>query len=297
MDEHIRMAAFKWLEEQTSVFGDVFPRELLIKGFYLNEQRITLVGPQGIWKPKALESIPLSITTTVNSPYSDSFSGEYIRYSYMGTDPYHPVNKGLRKALEYQVPLIYFFGIVKGKYLAVWPVFIVGDNPSSLYFTVAADDLKTLKNKIHMSAEENPENERRRYITSAVRTRMHQRSFRERVLQAYKEQCALCRLRHLQLLDAAHIIADTEETGQPLVINGLSLCKIHHAAFDSDIIGITPDYQIKVREDVLHETDGPMLKYGIQGLQDQKLLLPRDKNKWPDRERLDVRYNRFKGTG
>lgn len=297
MDEYIRMAAFKWLEKQTSVFGDVLPRNLLEEGFYLDGQRITLIGRQGIWKPKALKSIPLSITTTINSPYSDSFHGEYIRYSYMGTDPYHPVNTGLRKALEYQVPLIYFFGLVKSKYLAVWPVFIVGDDPSSLYFTVAADDIKSIRNKIHLSAGEDPGNERRKYITSAVKTRMHQRSFRERVLKAYREQCSLCRLRHLQLLDAAHIIPDMEETGEPLVINGLSLCKIHHAAFDSNIIGITPDYEIKVREDVLHETDGPMLKYGIQDLQDQKLVLPRDKNKWPDRERLDVRYSRFKVTG
>lgn len=51
---------------------------------------------------------------------------------------------------------------------------------------------------------------RRKYITSSVRNRLHQRGFRERVLSAYKEQCALCRLRHRELLDAAHIIPDNE---------------------------------------------------------------------------------------
>ena len=39
-----------------------------------------------------------------------------------------------------QTPLIYFHGIVPGAYLAQWPVFIVGDDPTALTFTVAIDD-------------------------------------------------------------------------------------------------------------------------------------------------------------
>lgn len=35
---------------------------------------------------------------------------------------------------------------------------------------------------------------------------------------------------------------------------------------DSNIISVTPDYKIEVREDILHETDGPMLWHGIQEL-------------------------------
>jgi len=85
--------------------------------------------------------------------------------------------------------------------------------------------------------------------------------------------------------------------GDPVVVNGLSLCKIHHAAFDSNIIGVTPDYMIKVREDILLESDGPMLKYGIQGLQNQKIILPNNKNMWPDRDRLSIRYAKFREVG
>ena len=51
----------------------------------------------------------------------------------------------------------------------------------------------------------------------------------------------LCKLRHAELLDAAHIIADANDEGLPIVPNGLALCKIHHAAFDKNIIGISPD--------------------------------------------------------
>ncbi|MDD4962105.1 MAG: HNH endonuclease, partial [Candidatus Marinimicrobia bacterium] len=96
-----------------------------------------------------------------------------------------------------------------------------------------------------------------------------------------------------ELLDAAHIIADSQEKGDPLVSNGLSLCKIHHAAFDQNIIGINPDYTIKIRQDILEETDGPMLKYGIQSLENHRLILPQHKKDWPDRERLEQRFGEF----
>ena len=79
----------------------------------------------------------------------------------------------------------------------------------------------------------------------------------------------------------------------PIISNGLSLCKIHHAAFDKNIIGISPDYTIKVREDILLETDGPMLKHGIQELDNNKLILPYHKKDWPDPERLEERFNSF----
>jgi putative restriction endonuclease len=99
------------------------------------------------------------------------------------------------------------------------------------------------------------------------------------------------------LLDASHIIPDTEPLGDPVIPNGLTSCKIHHAAFDSNFIGISPDYEIKVRFDILSEIDGPMLKHGIQELHNHKLFLPSRKIDYPDRERLDWRFERFKKTG
>ena len=49
------------------------------------------------------------------------------------------------------------------------------------------------------------------------------------------------------------------------------------------------------KEDVLEEIDGPMLKYGIQSLNKRKITLPRSKKDWPDRERLDFRFqDRFR---
>jgi Transglycosylase associated protein/HNH endonuclease len=40
------------------------------------------------------------------------------------------------------------------------------------------------------------------------------------------------------------------------VPNGLSLCKLHHAAFDRHFLGLRPDYVIEVRRDILKEHDG-----------------------------------------
>jgi putative restriction endonuclease len=117
------------------------------------------------------------------------------------------------------------------------------------------------------------------------------------VLEAYNRQCAFCRLRHPELLDAAHIIPDVDELGIPEVTNGLSLCKIHHAAFDSNLVGITPYFKIKIREDILKEEDGPILLHGIQKLHNQTIILPRNKKFWPDQERLEIRYKKFKEAG
>ncbi|MDF1500081.1 MAG: HNH endonuclease [Anaerolineales bacterium] len=81
-------------------------------------------------------------------------------------------------------------------------------------------------------------------------------------------------MRHRQLLDAAHIIPDVEARGDPTVSNGLALCKLHHAAFDSFMIGISPDCEVFVWENILHEVDGPILVHSLQGWHGQAILLP-----------------------
>jgi len=301
MDEQIRLAAFHWLEEQFAIHGGVFPRDALVKGFEFQGQRITLTGPPGIWKPAAMD-LPLSITTTPNSPYWDYLSEEgFLFYSYRGEDPNHRDNVGLRRAMQKGVPLVYFKGVEKGKYLAEWPVFIQSDHPEDLMVEVSIDQKGALYNG-NITADGQLAADptaiyRRQYATREALTRLHQGEFRVKVLSAYKEQCAFCRIRHQQLLDAAHIIPDSEGWGEPVIPNGLSLCKIHHAAFDGNIIGVSPDYEIYVREDILDEIDGPMLEYGIQQLHQKGILLPGRRKDWPDRERLKERFKRFKEVG
>lgn len=85
-------------------------------------------------------------------------------------------------------------------------------------------------------------------------------------LSAYDGRCALSRLPDRTLLDAAHIIADRDESfGQPVVPNGLPLSKIHHAAFDAHLIGIDSDRRIHIGERLLAQKDGPILE-AVNGL-------------------------------
>ncbi len=106
----------------------------------------------------------------------------------------------------------------------------------------------------------------------------------------------MCQLRHVTLLDASHILTDRHEGGLPVVPNGLALCKIHHAGFDQNIIGVSPDLRIAVRRDILEEIDGPMLKHGIQALDGQRLSIPRQRAAAPDRNRLAIRFEEFRKT-
>ncbi len=301
-DNSIRLAAFEWLGRQVDLYGDLLPRELLRKGFKIGDASVPLISVQGIFKPQAMSDVPLSITTAPYGPYDDSFRPDgLLSYRYRGSDPDHRDNIGLRKAMQERVPLVYFHGVVPGKYLAAWPVFIVGDDPANLTFTVAVDDMAYVR----IPADEEPTQivsddselfARRVYITRTIRTRLHQQGFRERVLTAYRNQCACCRLRHERLLDAAHIIPDSEPEGEPLVQNGIAMCKLHHAAFDTFIIGVSPDYLIKVRPDVLREKDGPMLVHGLQGLNDSRIVLPHSQRLMPNRDLLDRRFQRFKAA-
>lgn len=295
-DLAIRLAAFEWLTDQRSRKGDVLSRADLLLGFEHAGRRYGLMSPQqGIWKPAACR-YPLSITTTLGGPYTDAIdeaSGR-IRYSYQGSDPNRWDNAALRSAKTDQIPLVYFHPVVApGRYLATYPVYVVGDMPDELSFWVQMDDPISLESVDSTMVAEDRE-ARRAYVTSTVRRRLHQASFRERVLRAYRQMCALCRLRHSELLDAAHITADSDPTGEPHVSNGLALCKLHHAAFDGFFFTVTPDYRIEVRPSLLAETDGPMLIVGLQDIHGQPIQLPSTVSLRPDRDRLASRLELFR---
>ena len=142
-----------------------------------------------------------------------------------------------------------------------------------------------------------PENAlERRYALRAVKQRLHQASFREAVITAYNGRCALSGLPEPLLLDAAHIVADKDERlGQPVVPNGIPLSKIHHAAFDAHLIGIDPDYRLHVSERLLGQNDGPMLE-ALKRLNGGTIHLPGRTKDRPDRDRLALRFERFKAA-
>ena len=299
VDIAIRMAAFDFLEGQTQIHGDALPRTVLSTGFHFAGRRVPLLGPQGIFKPAVMTDMPLSITTSPviegkPPPYEDEMTDDgLIAYQYRGSDPNHHENVGLRRALETQTPLIYFYGLVPGQYAASWPAYVVNDEPVSLTFTIAVD----MRDALHVEpASELDRAFQRRYATRVQLIRLHQASFRQRVIRAYREACAVCRLRHRELLDAAHILPDTSG-GDPGVTNGLALCKLHHAAFDRNIMGIRPDLVVEISTALLNEIDGPMLVHGLQGFHGGSLIVPRAAAQQPDRTFLEERYEVFRQVG
>ena len=128
----MRIAAFEFLKQLRERLGDVMPRDTLVAGFTFEGHRVPLMSPQGIFTP-AVCAMPLSITTVPvvagqERPYDDEVSEDSIRYRYRGTDPNHRDNALLRKAMLQRVPLVYFHGIVPGRYQADWPAYVVGDD-------------------------------------------------------------------------------------------------------------------------------------------------------------------------
>lgn len=295
MDESLaRIAAFQWLSNVTDG-GELPVTWKQLQGFsYLGEQ-VHLVSQQGIFKPRQF-SLPVSIRTTPpqvghDAPYDDEVTDEgLLRYRYFRTNPQHPDNVGLRAAMASATPLIYFKGIRKGVYHASWPAYIVEDHPSELSFMVSILDPGDVRPDLDPATISTAE---RRYHARLVQQRLHQASFRVNVLAAYGESCTMCSLKHVELLDAAHILSDIAG-GLPVVPNGLALCKIHHAAFHHQIVGIRPDHVVEVREDVLDELDGPMLRHGLQEMHGRSIVLPRKSESHPSSEFLTRRYEEFR---
>jgi len=293
----LRAAAFTYLR-QLADDGKPLVRQEDLAGFAFNGQPIRLMATQqGIWKPRTL-SAALSIRTVFASdpskrPYDDDPGADgFLRYKWRGTDPDHPDNRALRSAMNSGLPLIWFQGIASGIYLPVCPVYLAAEEPHLQQFVVSLDE-ESLRARRDLAVED-PEF-LRSYADRVVNVRLHQPMFRQRVLVAYENQCSLCHLRHTRLLDAAHVVPDSQG-GEPVVTNGIAMCKIHHAAYDADIFGITPEYHISVRPDVMEEIDGPTLRYTLQAIDGSKMTLPNRRAARPNPELLELRWQQFQAA-
>lgn len=303
LDTLIRVAAFEHVRQLAQLHDHLTARELK-PGFVFQGQRIPLINPQrGIFKPQQMRFL-LSIKTVFPRPgnkvwYDDQrnvhqqiFDGEdAVDYAFMGRDPDAADNRWLRDALEHQVPIIYFLGVAPGRYQAVLPAFVSQWDATALKARIAFGVPDEYSLVVPESMLE------RRYALRTVKQRLHQALFREAVITAYNRRCALSGLPEPLLLDAAHIVPDNDEQlGQPIVPNGIPLSKIHHAAFDAHLIGIDPDYRLHVSKRLLVQRDGPMLD-ALKGLDGSMIHLPDRMRDRPDRDRLALRFERFKSTG
>ncbi len=281
----VRQAAMAYIAGHLELSDGSITRKAL-EAFTFGGERLPLIdSSRGIRNPASLAAT-LSILSQPRGPYDDVETPDgLLRYAYRTGDPNGGDNRKLRRAAELGLPLILLRGIAAGVFVPVFPVYVVGDNPVDRYVEIAVDE--SLR---YLHGQSSPD--AREYAERLTRLRLHQPVFRARVLRAYDTACTICRLKHVDLLDAAHILSDADG-GQPVITNGLAMCKIHHAAYDRGIVGIRPDYVVEVRADVLDEVDGPMLKHGIQAVHGWHLELPSRTAERPDRELLSARYAAF----
>jgi putative restriction endonuclease len=296
-----REAAFAWIRAK-QIHTPFFTREDLSKFEYKGGQH-RLIGPfTGIWKVTSLSDSAIAISTAYvpdgsPRPYEDGEGADGLqRYKWRGTDPNHSDNRGLRRAMDRHLPMLWLVGIgyVPGTreqlFEPRFPVYLIGEEQAEHQFVVGLEESQEI-----VSSNEPPAVQEivKRYNERIVKARYHQPLFRARVIHAYQERCAICRLPFTELLEAAHIRPDSQG-GSTLISNGMSLCKIHHGAYDADIIGISPEYKIQVRESVLATFDGPTLQHSIKEMNGQELRqIPDEKINRPDRELLKERFEKF----
>lgn len=302
-DLALRESAFAWLRTRL-LTAEGLTREELAK-FPFGERTYRLAGTMtGIWRIREWSDAAISILTAYSPdenrrPYDDTVGADgLLRYKWRGTDPLQADNVWLRRAMELQLPLVWFIGIGYAPgtktqlFRPEFPVYLVAEEAEQHQFVVTVDGQAMAPH--HSDAD--VIDIARRYNERIARVRVHQPLFRSAVLVAYERRCAVCRLPFAELLDAAHIKSDAEG-GAARVTNGLALCKIHHGAFDSNLIGISPDYVVHVRESVLQTVDGPTLQHAIKGTEGQRLgQLPKTRAELPDRDLLAERFERFKNA-
>ena len=291
-EREFRETLFNAVVDHANTFDGMLSRQELGE-FSFNGETLRLIDPQGgIWNPGAswtaspALTATLSINTTVSGIYDDQEVADGLwRYDYQAGGS-EGKNLKMRKAWELQLPVLWFRQQEFGKRYVPYVVYIVDDFPESGYCLISPDLSLSLAIKRGDEIE-------KRYALREMKQRLHQPAFRARVLNAYGVRCAVCNLQMGALLEGAHITPDSDPNSSTRVNNGISLCTIHHSAYDAALLGIDTDFSIHIRADVLADSDGPMLRYGLQEMHKRELILPAQRDHWPDLSRLSHRFHQF----
>lgn len=309
-EDRARLVVFDYLRRQLEVAGGhALTLDVLTRGVEVEGRRVTLVGRvEGIWRPAGFAK-PISVKSVFSgsgdAPYDEGFDDEQqvFRYAYRDarTDNERArtgarrTNESVRQAMREQTPIVFLFGVAKGAYVPFFPTYVVADDRTARMFSLELNEAWATSAQAlpSLAAEATPA---RAYKARIVQTRVHQERFRHLVLAAYRHCCAVCRLQHERLLDASQIRSDAD-AGEPVVSNGLALCKLHHAAYDSDVLGIRPDLTVEIRREILEVRDGPLHEHGLLDFHGQRLLvIPRRRDHRPDPDALAARYERFRAA-
>lgn len=284
----LRLEIFAELELLADSRGGFLTTQELLN-FEVRGMKIPLIDRvRGIRNPAQFDAT-LSIVSAAGGPYDDHVGPDgLLRYAFQSRDPMGGDNRKLRVAMETATPIILFEKPTTGVYVPIIEVYVIDEDRIAQHFVVATD--KAAWRAFDSDTEASIQ---KRYVEQTVRRRVHQPVFRAKVILAYAATCAICRLKHPELLDAAHIIADSHIDGVAHVSNGMALCKIHHAAYDRNLLGVSGDYKVHINSALLDEVDGPMLRHGLQDMHGVSLTLPKKTKDLPSREMLTARFESF----
>lgn len=297
------------MRELSRRYDDLVPLPALKEGFTFAGNRVSfgsffsgIFRPRELHGPAALALVTAPPKDGKPAPYEDTYDDDSGRFTYRFRDA---GSESLRAAVQAEadnaklvaahrlgVPVIYFRGIAPGQYTPIAPVFVtaidVASRTASLEVALPMADT----GPDGLVSDEIV----RRYATREAAYRLHQHRFRRAVLHAYRTRCTICSLKEASLLQAAHIVEDRDPLGGATVVNGLALCAIHHLAYDRNLLGIDPDGVVHIQRRLLDEVDGPMLANGLQHFHGAHILQPARREDRPDRERLEHRFEAFRGA-
>ena len=173
----------------------------------------------------------------------------------------------------------------------VWNEFY--GNPDLLAFEseriIAKLTNQSIENSTSIRTDDLPSGTEREVI---VKQRVNQSFFRNAVLSAYNFRCCISGVLLADLLEACHIVDWSEDVhNRTNPKNGLCMNPFFHKAYDKLLLGISPDLQVIVSEDLLLASTEDSFTNYLKHINGRTIILP-DKF-FPKKEFLEIHYNKF----
>jgi len=122
------------------------------------------------------------------------------------------------------------------------------------------------------------------YVWRQIRARRGQGRFRQALLRAYENRCAMSACNAVEALEAAHITPVVDDESY-VVTSGLLLRADLHTLYDLHLLSVNPETLRIAVSDAVWDAYGE--------LQDRALTLPREPGSGPELSRLRDHYRRF----
>lgn len=305
-DQRIRQAAYAYIRKLVAKHEFLTKEQLWPDVFASDDENFSLIHPRrGRHKPARMSHLLSLLSqhsgatkyeTKVPKIPAQEESASFYYQLVKGRGPDYPDNRYMREAYEWGVPILLFLEPhprSPSRSLRFFPTLarIVSWEPEPSKhrakvrysrIDISVEDLDLANNTLG-----------RRYGRAERKQRLHQEEFRKALISAYQERCSMSGLSGPELLEAAHITPDYQG-GQPKTSNGLLLSKIHHAAFDAHLIGITPDYRVKVSKRLLEEDSRKSdLLALLKKINGERIRLPQRREDYPSQDALKERYEIF----